>query len=157
MKAYNRLFFINILPAVLALSGCATYLPAPVEEARAQTATVGAPATLPAATAPSRRPGAPAGSAIAIKHLETPAATLARGDAPTGRSPEMLFAALAAAGFDYKRGGKSMTSGFDCSGLVAHVFREAYGVKLPHNAAAQSQHGARIERTALEQIGRAHV
>ena len=62
----------------------------------------------------------------------------------------MLFAALGAAGFDYKRGGKSMTSGFDCSGLVAHVFQQAYGVKLPHNAAAQSQHGARIERDALE-------
>ena len=62
----------------------------------------------------------------------------------------MLFAALAAAGFDYKRGGKSMSSGFDCSGLVAHVFEEAYGVLLPHNAAAQSTRGKTIERAELE-------
>ena len=62
----------------------------------------------------------------------------------------MLFAALAAAGFDYKRGGKSMASGFDCSGLVAHVFLQAYDVKLPHNAAAQSAQGSPIERAALE-------
>jgi len=62
----------------------------------------------------------------------------------------MLFAALAAAGFDYRRGGKSMASGFDCSGLVAHVFNEAYGVKLPHNSAAQSERGKRIERHELE-------
>ena len=150
MKVFKTLFFIEILAILMALCGCATYLPAPVEEARVQTATPGAPANPPAATAPSKHPGAPAGSAIAIKRVETPAAAISRSDTPTARSPEMLFAALAAAGFDYKRGGKSMTSGFDCSGLVAHVFREAYGVKLPHNAAAQSQHGARIERTALE-------
>ena len=66
------------------------------------------------------------------------------------RSPEMLFAALAAAGFDYQRGGKSMSTGFDCSGLVAHVFREAYGVQLPHNAAAQSERGREVSRDELE-------
>ncbi len=62
----------------------------------------------------------------------------------------MLFQALATAGFDYQRGGKSMTSGFDCSGLVAHVFREAYGVQLPHNAKAQSGYGMPISVTQLE-------
>jgi len=150
MKIYKILFFIEILATVLALSGCATYLPAPVEEARVQTATPGALANLPQATASSKRPGAPAESATAIKRAETQATAVTRSEAPTARSPEMLFAALAAAGFDYKRGGKSMASGFDCSGLVAHVFLQAYDVKLPHNAAAQSAQGSPIERAALE-------
>ena len=62
----------------------------------------------------------------------------------------MLFQALATAGFDYQRGGKSMTSGFDCSGLVAHVFRQAYGVQLPHNAKAQSGYGTPVTVAQLE-------
>ncbi len=62
----------------------------------------------------------------------------------------MLFAALATAGVDYRYGGKSMASGFDCSGLVAHVFKEAYGVQLPHNAAEQSRYGRALEPNELE-------
>ena len=62
----------------------------------------------------------------------------------------MLLHALAMAGFDYQRGGKSVTSGFDCSGLVAHVFKEAYGLLLPHNARAQSERGKVIAASQLE-------
>ncbi len=39
-------------------------------------------------------------------------------------------------GYSYVYGGASPGSGFDCSGLVAYVYRQ-YGVSLPHNAAAQ--------------------
>ena len=66
------------------------------------------------------------------------------------RSPELLLQALATSGFDYRRGGQSHTSGFDCSGLVAHVFQQAYGVKLPHNSRAQSAYGKPIQVAELE-------
>lgn len=66
------------------------------------------------------------------------------------RSPELLLQAIAAVGFDYQRGGKSMATGFDCSGLVAHVFKEAYGVLLPHNAKAQSERGRFVPSKDLE-------
>src|SRR6266704_1667277 len=66
------------------------------------------------------------------------------------RSPEMMFQALAVAGVPYRRGGQSPENGFDCSGLVAHVYREAFGIQLPHNARAQSQVGKRVSLTQLE-------
>jgi cell wall-associated NlpC family hydrolase len=62
---------------------------------------------------------------------------------------EALLQTLLALGVDYRYGGKSPESGFDCSGLVAHVFREAYGIDLPHNARAQSRLGARVSLSEL--------
>ena len=66
------------------------------------------------------------------------------------RHTEVLFQALAAAGAEYRYGGISHQSGFDCSGLVAFVYREAYGLALPHNALAQSRLGDAIERSELQ-------
>jgi cell wall-associated NlpC family hydrolase len=62
----------------------------------------------------------------------------------------MLFLALMASGADYRRGGTSYQSGFDCSGLVAHVYREAYGLVLPHNTQAQSELGEAIKLPELQ-------
>jgi len=42
----------------------------------------------------------------------------------------MVFQALANAGVPYRRGGDSRENGFDCSGLVAHVYKEAFGIQL---------------------------
>ena len=66
------------------------------------------------------------------------------------RSPEMVFQALAIAGVPYKRGGDSRENGFDCSGLVTHVYREAFGIQLPHNARAQSRMGKPVTLAQLE-------
>jgi cell wall-associated NlpC family hydrolase len=52
-------------------------------------------------------------------------------------------------GVDYRYGGNSPETGFDCSGLVAHVYREAYGIELPHNARAQSEMGVRVSLAEL--------
>jgi cell wall-associated NlpC family hydrolase len=49
-----------------------------------------------------------------------------------------------------RRGGQSPDTGFDCSGLVAHVYREAFGIELPHNARAQSRVGRPVSMAALE-------
>lgn len=57
---------------------------------------------------------------------------------------EALLQALLSLGLDYRYGGKTPETGFDCSGLVAHVFREAYGIQLPHNARAQSEYGTKV-------------
>ena len=62
---------------------------------------------------------------------------------------EALLQTLLALGVDYRYGGGSPDSGFDCSGLVAHVFREAYGIQLPHNARAQSEFGVRVSLSEL--------
>ena len=53
----------------------------------------------------------------------------------------MLLQALLALGLDYRYGGNSPVTGFDCSGLVAHVYREAWGIELPRNTAGQSKAG----------------
>lgn len=62
---------------------------------------------------------------------------------------EALLRALLLLGVDYQNGGNSPSTGFDCSGLVAHVFQEAYGVRLPRNARAQSDLGVRVSLSDL--------
>lgn len=62
---------------------------------------------------------------------------------------EALLQALLLLGVDYQNGGNSPATGFDCSGLVAHVFQEAYGVKLPRTARAQSDLGVRVSLSDL--------
>ena len=136
MHAAKYLFLVGF-PIPL-LIGCATHTPpAAVIEVSARPA----PAVM-AASAPVANAAANAAVNAAARKALPPT----RGT----RSPEMLFQALATAGFDYQRGGKSMTSGFDCSGLVAHVFRQAYGVQLPHNAKAQSGYGTPVAVAQLE-------
>lgn len=58
--------------------------------------------------------------------------------------------ALSALGTDYRYGGSTYSSGFDCSGLVAHVFFQAYGIRLPHNARAQSEAGMPVSLAELQ-------
>ncbi len=66
------------------------------------------------------------------------------------RRAEALLQALLALGIDYRYGGQSPTTGFDCSGLVAHVYLEAYGTRLPRNTKGQSQVGNAVSSTELE-------
>ena len=63
---------------------------------------------------------------------------------------ELMFQVLTSLGIDYRNAGHSPESGFDCSGLVAHVYQEAFGIRLPRNALGQSELGSRIERAELE-------
>jgi cell wall-associated NlpC family hydrolase len=70
--------------------------------------------------------------------------------APSREHSEALLQAILALGIDYRYGGRSPRSGFDCSGLVAHIYREAWGLELPHNARAQSESGAPVEMHELQ-------
>jgi cell wall-associated NlpC family hydrolase len=63
---------------------------------------------------------------------------------------EALLQALLALGLDYRHGGDSPATGFDCSGLVAHVYQQAWGIQLPHSTAAQSQTGVAVSLADLQ-------
>jgi cell wall-associated NlpC family hydrolase len=69
---------------------------------------------------------------------------------PAAPGDELVQQALAAIGVSYRRGGESPAAGFDCSGLVVHVYKEALGLSLPHNALAQSKVGRRIDASELK-------
>ncbi len=50
----------------------------------------------------------------------------------------VLFRAMSLVGTPYHYGGNSPQSGFDCSGLVGYVFRDAAGISLPRTSAAMA-------------------
>jgi cell wall-associated NlpC family hydrolase len=68
--------------------------------------------------------------------------------------PQSCFAsvaeqALLAVGTPYVRGGSSPDTGFDCSGLVTHVFRQAWGVDLPRSTRQQRWAGRPVRLAEL--------
>jgi len=73
-----------------------------------------------------------------------PRAAIASPDPEALDSPK--FHALLALGAHYRYGGRSPETGFDCSGLVAHVYERAWGVLLPRNAQAQATVGKPIRK-----------
>ena len=87
---------------------------------------------------------------LQIPDAETePAAAVAPVVIATDRASNVALQALAYLGIPYRAGGLSPLSGFDCSGLVAYVYREGAGVPLPRNTFDLSRVGAPIERAAL--------
>jgi cell wall-associated NlpC family hydrolase len=77
-------------------------------------------------------------------------APVAPAPAPRAERSEALLQALLSLGIDYRYGGNSPATGFDCSGLVAHVYREAWGINLPHNTKAQSRAGVPVSLAELQ-------
>ncbi len=63
---------------------------------------------------------------------------------------EVLLNAVSLKGVHYRYGGTSPETGFDCSGFVRYVFREAANISLPHNARAISQIGNMIAPDQLQ-------
>ena len=53
-----------------------------------------------------------------------------------GTANAVLFRAMSLVGTPYRYGGNTPQSGFDCSGLVGYVFRDAAGISLPRTSAA---------------------
>ena len=76
--------------------------------------------------------------------------------APASTSPasperaEALLQALLALGLDYRYGGSAPATGFECSGLVAHVYRQAWGLRLPHSTLEQSKAGTAVGLDEIE-------
>jgi cell wall-associated NlpC family hydrolase len=83
--------------------------------------------------------------------IQEPAPPSARpAPAPSAQRTEALLQTLLALGLDYSYGGTSPVTGFDCSGLVAHVYLEAWNVRLPRNTGAQSKAGTAVSLAELQ-------
>ncbi len=65
------------------------------------------------------------------------------------RASGVALQALAYLGTPYRVSGLSPRTGFDCSGLVAYVYREGAGLTLPRNTFDLSRLGEAVERAAL--------
>jgi cell wall-associated NlpC family hydrolase len=53
-------------------------------------------------------------------------------------------------GIQYRYGGRSPETGFDCSGLITYVFERAWGVLLPPGTHALSKVGAAVQLDDLQ-------
>lgn len=87
-----------------------------------------------------RRPSAHAGETIDPEELDLAAA---------GPGSEVVMQALANVGKPYRWGGSDPKVGFDCSGLVAHVYADAVGMRLPRTSREMSRRGRRVARGQL--------
>lgn len=50
-----------------------------------------------------------------------------------GGADDVLFRALGLVGTPYRYGGNTPEGGFDCSGLIGYVYRDAAGIRLPRS------------------------
>jgi cell wall-associated NlpC family hydrolase len=66
------------------------------------------------------------------------------------RAREVLINALSLTGVRYQYGGKTPESGFDCSGFVHYVFKQATSLSLPHSTLAISQIGVSVPQAELK-------
>jgi cell wall-associated NlpC family hydrolase len=72
-------------------------------------------------------------------------------DGATSDRDRPLVQAMQTIGVKYRLGGRSPDTGFDCSGLVVHVFERAWGVLLPPGTAALRRVGMPVMKlTELE-------
>ncbi|HEU4665971.1 MAG TPA: C40 family peptidase [Dokdonella sp.] len=87
----------------------------------------------------------------ALPHRAEP--PLVAGTPRAGAANAVLFRAIALVGTPYRWGGNTPDAGFDCSGLVGYVFRDAAGVSLPRSSSAMSELGRRKLAIDLLQPG----
>lgn len=82
--------------------------------------------------------------------LATPVSAAHRRSEPAqaDRGKKIARFAKTFLGVRYLYGGASPRTGFDCSGLVAYVYRQ-FGVTLPHYTVSQFARGRRVGRKAL--------
>ncbi len=85
---------------------------------------------------------------------DSPAAPVTAEDSVTDRyvakARELVLQAMGFMGINYKYGGDTPETGFDCSGLVHYVFNQAAGLVLPRNAREISRVGEDIPRNELQ-------
>jgi cell wall-associated NlpC family hydrolase len=77
-------------------------------------------------------------------------APVAGAGLPGHLANEVLFLAISLVGTPYRYGGNTPDSGFDCSGLIGYVFREAAALRLPRTTRElKALRGSDIVRGAL--------
>lgn len=81
----------------------------------------------------------------------TPRASLSKPSPHAAtQANDVLFRAIGLVGTPYRYGGNTPAGGFDCSGLVGYVFREAAGLSLPRNSQAIADVSApKVDRKRL--------
>lgn len=67
-----------------------------------------------------------------------------------GPAEDVLFRAIGLVGTPYRWGGNTPDSGFDCSGLIGYVYRDAAGVQLPRTTREMS--ALRAPQVARQQL-----
>lgn len=73
-----------------------------------------------------------------------------RSEQAVERGRDVALYAMSLLDQAYRWGGRGPDSGFDCSGLVVHVFHEAAGLRLSGNAAALSRQSRPVQAGALQ-------
>lgn len=68
----------------------------------------------------------------------------------SARAREVLVNALSLTGIRYKYGGSTPETGFDCSGFVRYVFKQAASLTLPRSAIEISQLGTPVPKNELQ-------
>lgn len=81
--------------------------------------------------------------------IPPPKEPLVVGDRDKGR--EVVMYAFNLIGVGYRFGGKNPDAGLDCSGMVAYLYQQVTGMRLPHNAAAIARLARPIARDALQE------
>ncbi|HXD52096.1 MAG TPA: C40 family peptidase [Burkholderiales bacterium] len=71
-------------------------------------------------------------------------------DSYLSRAREVTIQALSFLGVNYKWGSSNPERGFDCSGLVTHVFQQVAGMVLPRNSQSMSKVGEKIDKVDLQ-------
>jgi cell wall-associated NlpC family hydrolase len=90
----------------------------------------------------------PASPAAALNVIS---ATVSAATTPQDtRIADMLVTAMSLIGVDYKFGGNTPETGFDCSGFVRHLFAAAVSMELPRSSMEMSRRGKKIAKDALE-------
>lgn len=69
----------------------------------------------------------------------------------SGTAEDVLFRALGLVGTPYRYGGNTPEGGFDCSGLIGYVYRDAAGISLPRSTRElSSMRVPSVRREALQ-------
>lgn len=68
----------------------------------------------------------------------------------TGNADELIGSAMGLLGIAYRYGGTSVSTGFDCSGFMQHIFKRAMGINLPRTSAEQARMGTPVARSELQ-------
>ena len=82
---------------------------------------------------------------VSSQSSSTRTAALSRREAD-----ELIGNAMGLLGVSYRFGGSSVSSGFDCSGFMQHIFRKTMQINLPRTSAEQAKMGVAVSRSELQ-------
>ncbi|MEI7037285.1 C40 family peptidase [Fulvimonas yonginensis] len=130
----------------------ALFATAPAHAVEAPVATpVLAPLPMPLANlAPAVAQSTLPTDAAALRPAPTETADGSQGDEAADLRQALVSLAMKLRDVRYVRGGRSPSTGFDCSGFVRYVFAHAVGLRLPANSAAQFLAGIKVKRADMQ-------